>query len=205
MARFKNLLTETQTVTQLVAPAGGTAITLDYLQVFSAQCVIDVNTPAAKTFTNTDVNITDDKITITNHGFVTGLVGQLSTTGSLPAPLVVLTDYYIIKVDANTIKLASSYNNAIAGTAINLTNTGGVGDTQTFTPTALAGASVVLQKSNNNSDWENEGSPTSITGDAVVWLEKADYPPAARYYRVYFDLDSGSLSASIYLTGKGSD
>lgn len=62
-----------------------------------------------------------DTITITGHGLYTGLGCMVS--GSIPAGLSVATPYWVIRVDANTIQLASSYANAIAGTEIDLTST----------------------------------------------------------------------------------
>jgi len=49
---------------------------------------------------------------------------RLTTTTTLPAGLSLATDYYVIKVSDSTFKLATSYANAIAGTAINITSTG---------------------------------------------------------------------------------
>jgi len=49
---------------------------------------------------------------------------RLTTTTTLPAPLATATDYYVIKVSDTTFKLATSYANAIAGTAIDITTTG---------------------------------------------------------------------------------
>lgn len=49
---------------------------------------------------------------------------RLTTTTTLPAGLSLATDYYVIKVTDSTFKLATSYANAIAGTAINITSTG---------------------------------------------------------------------------------
>jgi len=48
--------------------------------------------------------------------------------------VVGLTDggtYYVIRIDANTLKLASSYANAIAGTAIGITS--GIGSNHKLT------------------------------------------------------------------------
>lgn len=67
-----------------------------------------------------------DTITVTQD-IATGDKYRFTTTGTLPSPLALLTDYYIIRVDATTIKIASSYANAIGGTAIDLT-TQGTGD-----------------------------------------------------------------------------
>lgn len=53
----------------------------------------------------------------------------VTSTGALPSPLVVGTTYYVIRVGSSTtnpgtIKLATSYANAIAGTAIDLLTNG---------------------------------------------------------------------------------
>ncbi|SIC58356.1 tail fiber protein [Mycobacteroides abscessus] len=60
-------------------------------------------------------------VTKTAHGLSTGDSVYLTTTGALPTGLVINTLYYVIRVDANTFRLASSRANAIAGTAINTT------------------------------------------------------------------------------------
>jgi len=49
---------------------------------------------------------------------------RLTTTTTLPAPLATATDYYVIRVSDTTFKLATTYANAVAGTAINITTTG---------------------------------------------------------------------------------
>lgn len=49
---------------------------------------------------------------------------RLTTTTTLPGGLATATDYYVIKVSDSTFKLATSYANAVAGTAINITDAG---------------------------------------------------------------------------------
>lgn len=49
---------------------------------------------------------------------------RLTTTGTLPSPLATATTYYVFREDEIKIKLASSYANALARTAIDLTTTG---------------------------------------------------------------------------------
>ncbi len=85
-----------------------------------------------KTFTA----ISSNSATISNHGYNTGVSCQLTTTGSLPTGLSLATTYYIVVVDANTIKFASSLANAIAGTTLSPTNGTGSG-THTVDVTAL--------------------------------------------------------------------
>ena len=55
---------------------------------------------------------------------LTGTRVRLTTTTTLPAGLATATDYYVIKVSDTTFKLATSYANAVAGTAINITDAG---------------------------------------------------------------------------------
>jgi len=72
---------------------------------------------------------------------------QVTTTGSLPAGISAVTNYYVIpyqRKDTVRIKLASSYANALAGTAINITSTGS--GTHTITKNAeprYSGAIVI--------------------------------------------------------------
>jgi len=56
--------------------------------------------------------------TLNGHGFVTGDRIELTTTGTLPTNLAVFTNYFVIYVNANTFRLATTYANAVAGTAI---------------------------------------------------------------------------------------
>lgn len=63
--------------------------------------------------------------------YQTGVPIVLSTSGSLPSPLVAGTTYYSIFIDATHIELATSYANAIAGTFIVLSSDGT--GTQTIT------------------------------------------------------------------------
>ena len=65
-----------------------------------------------------------DSLTINNHPFNVGERVYITTTATLPGGLSALTEYFIIDTDANTIKLATTKANAIAGTAIDLTSTG---------------------------------------------------------------------------------
>jgi len=73
----------------------------------------------AKTFT---VNTTTDVFTTaTAHGLAVGDVVRVSTTGTLPAPLVAGTDYTVVTVPSTTtLKLSST----AGGTALNITTAG---------------------------------------------------------------------------------
>ncbi len=155
---------------------------------------------------DSEVNAADDEITIPSHGLNTGLKGQLTTTGTLPAGLSLATDYFVIVVDDDTIQLASNLANAQAGTAIDITDQGADGSVNTFTATALAGGTIKLQQSNKpnpevDADWSDLGSATNVTADATVLLEKDR--PTAKWIRVYLTLTAGNISADVYVIGKG--
>jgi len=68
-------------------------------------------------------NPANDRLTTANR-FNPGDRVKLRTSGALPAPLVEKTWYYVIFVDINTIELATTYANAIAGTQIDITDAG---------------------------------------------------------------------------------
>jgi microcystin-dependent protein len=70
-------------------------------------------------------------VTKNGHGFSGGERLRLSTTGTLPTGLDTTSDFFVIPVDANTFKLATSEANAAAGTAI--TTTGSQSGTHTYT------------------------------------------------------------------------
>jgi len=77
------------------------------------------------TLTVSSVDFGADTITFTaNHNLITGASIFFTSTGGVPPPLVASTLYFAIVVDADTIKVASSVANALAGTAINLSGAG---------------------------------------------------------------------------------
>ena len=73
---------------------------------------------------NKSVDYVLDTITIPNHGFSLSELVEYDTGGGTPVGgLTSATPYYIIPVDGNTIKLATSGSNATSGVAIDLTAT----------------------------------------------------------------------------------
>jgi len=156
---------------------------------FSIASNITTDTNAAGTFAAS--SLAANAVTITAHGYKTGVVGQLTTAGALPTGLATSTNYYIIVVDANTVKFASSLANALAGTAITIS--GGTGNS-TFTPTA-ASVTVQGQWSIDGVVFVNDGTAFSIVTSPVVFGVKQDRPPY-RYYRLAFALTAGTLTVA---------
>lgn len=66
-----------------------------------------------------------DSLTLTGHAMQTGDGPvRVTTTGTLPGGLAAGVDYWAIRVDANTVKLASSHKRALDGVAVDLTSAG---------------------------------------------------------------------------------
>lgn len=189
---YKARLTNT---TNTITTFAGTAQSLKHIDNYAIQVNVTDNTPSADTFT---ADAGTDNITITAHGYVTGLKGQASSTTTLPAGLSGSTDYYVIVVDANTIQLATSLANAQAGTQIDVTDAGT--GTHTFTATALSG-SVKLQSSNDNSNWVDvANTSTNYTASGSIMFDVAD--PGYKYVRPSFTHTAGQADIETIITGR---
>jgi hypothetical protein len=85
---------------------------------------------------DSDVTTATEKITETSHSLQTGdAVYYVSSAGSVITGLADDTIYYAIDSGTNDFQVATTYANAIAGTAIDLTQPAG-GDTHYFTKTS---------------------------------------------------------------------
>ena len=135
--------------------------------------------PPQQSFTasGTNVSTTANTITISNHTFETGwqmtydattLDGQAVAIGGLTTA----TTYYAIRVDANTIKVATNLTNANNGTAISLTSVGSgtqlfQGVTATATVQHSAGAITGFTMTNNGTGYSTSVGLT-ITDSAGI-------------------------------------
>lgn len=198
--KLDRLIDRTEALAEITGTINSPTIDLEGSRNYSIQTEIAVGTPTTKVLASaTDINITTDIFTSAAHGFTTGLKVQVSTSLTLPAPLVAVTDYFIIVVDTNTFKLATSLAFALVGTQIDITTTG-TGN-QTVTPTALTAASVKLQKSNNSIVWIDDAAATSITASVNLIFEKVD--PTYKYARLQYTLTAGVMAANNLILAKG--
>jgi microcystin-dependent protein len=94
----------------------------------------------AESFAASAVTVATDLIAVQTNvdRWITGMKVRATTTGALPTGLALATDYYVIRVSATTIKLATTLANAVAGTAIDLTAQGSGTHTLTHSLTARA-------------------------------------------------------------------
>jgi len=131
--------------------AEATTNTLGYGDTFTADDTTDVITWTSTT--NRPSNI------------LTGTRVRLTTTTTLPAGLSLATDYYVIKVSDTTCKLATSYANAVAGTAINITSTGtGTHTMSRLLPRYTNGAGVQAFFFNSNATALGAATPNLSLG-----------------------------------------
>lgn len=102
-------------------------------------------------FAVTSVDATDNEFVKTGHGLLTGdgPVWLDSDALDLPANIEPETNYWVIKVDNNTFKLASNYVNAINGLAIDLGDTGSGVITVDYTASSLRTGQELTAKSRN--------------------------------------------------------
>lgn len=106
-----------------------------------------------KTFADGDVATGTDTITITAHGFRQNQQVRMTTTGVLPAGLALATNYFVIVVDANSIKVSAAVN----GVAVDITAAAG-GGTHTIN-TAIFGtmpANFAALHADQRDQWTRE-------------------------------------------------
>ena len=138
-----------------------------------------------------EVDLDNSSLIIPAHGFSTGFKIRLTTTGTLPAPLMTATDYFIIVVDSGVIQLAASLADALVGIEIELEDQGSSAGVGTVTGVALAGASITFQKSNDGVNFENIQAATSITVDGSVLLVQPNV--SYRYFKAVKALTAGQV------------
>jgi microcystin-dependent protein len=127
----------------LTAPTGWLSCNGAAVSRTTYSTLYDAITASKGTVTITSAN--PGVVSLTAHGLSTGSCIELTTTGTLPTNLSANTNYYVIYVNANTFRLATSAANAIAGTAID-TSGGSPSGTHTlrYCPYGISGASNFL-------------------------------------------------------------
>lgn len=190
---------------ELSSATNSTPVNVDQMNQADLVASISNTTPVGGSFTGVDVNPGTDTITLNAHSFLTGLKVQFTTDGTLPAPLLVLTDYFIIRTSANAFKVASSLVNALAGTAIDLTD-GGAGN-HTVTPVALAGCTVKLQKSDEPATgtaiWVDVPSSSQACGSLPGTLTWSAADIGYVNLRAVGTVTAGEVTVSVRINAKG--
>jgi plastocyanin len=147
-------------------------------------------------FTLRGVDHTTGTVTVPAHGRDTGSGPvTLTTTGTLPAGLTPATSYWLIRVDTDTLKLATSRDNATAGTAVAFTDDGTGIHTVNFPP------SVTLKGFDHATGTVTVPAHGRDTGSGPVTLTTtgtlpAGLTPATSYWLIRVDADTLRLATS---------
>ena len=161
---------------------------------------ITVAGPTARVLTTANVSLANDTFTITGHNMRTGTSITYNSQGGTnlaqnSGNIADDTELFVIRVDADTIKLASSLNNANAGTALDMTGgSSNVGNnSQTLTGTTATATATI-----------SGGAVSAITVTAVG----SDYQstPAVTVEAPKMTIPTGNVNASsnvITFTGHG--
>jgi hypothetical protein len=144
----------------------------------------------------TEINLTANTMSIPAHGLVTGTKVAATTAITLPTGLSA-TNYWVIKVDADTIKLASSLANAEAGTAVDLTGEGS--GQHTLTPATASTNVFKLQKSNDGTNWVDISSMTVTNATSTVSTFMEVSNPTYRYLKALYTPTAGQATVSTYI------
>lgn len=153
------------------------------------------------------IDLDTDVMSFTDGILYPGLAVTLTSTGTLPAPLLTATSYWAIVVSGSSFQLASSLPNALNGIPVDLTDYGSEGAINTVTPIALSGASIKFQESNDGMDWFDipaiDGSVTSSNiGSSGAFFINKDRP-TSHFVRLYVSLTAGYIDLSAAVLVKG--
>ena len=130
---------------------------------------VTIAAPTARTITQANINETTNVFTVTGHNMRTGTKLTYTSNGTnivhSGGTLADSTAVFVIRVDENTFKIASSLSNANAGTALDITNNGNdsnsfVGDTAAATATISGGKVTGFTITNVGSDYQSAPSVT---------------------------------------------
>lgn len=148
----------TDTTVSITSGVSATAEAIHNALVTALNAVVGKNFTAAfaplvfadDTFTAATTDICTDVA----HTLLTGDGPfQLTSSGTLPAGLALATDYWIIRLDADTFKFAASLALALAGTPVDITGTGSGTHTISDTASTVRPADPFLVNGNAAGNW----------------------------------------------------
>ncbi len=96
------------------------ALTEIFTQLESIGWTIVDGNFTSKVIAYTLVDVTNNLFTSVGHGLTNGTPCQITSTGTIPGGLAIVTQYYVVNQATDTFKLATTYN----GTAIDITSQG---------------------------------------------------------------------------------
>lgn len=157
-------------------------------------------TPVPLTFADsamTSGSAAANTITKVAHGFRTGDGPVRATGAGLPGGIALATDYWLIRVDNDTYKIAASLADALAGTGIDLSTNGtAMSIVVTADTTDRDGTSRVL--------WSTHDGLLGLAGDGAIALtiekmyrKRVPHSPRVIAYALVADIDTGNVTAAL--------
>lgn len=140
----------------------------NYTLTSSTPAAISVSNPTYTGGQNASFAVGSPQLLLPAHGWTTAVPVLLSTGGATPpSPLVNQTTYYVIRLDANDVELATTSARAQAGQYLTFASSTTTGPhTMTLTPLAMAGTpGIQWQVSNDCVNYTN--FTTTALGVAV--------------------------------------
>jgi len=180
------------------------AVATKTAEALSAAGVNDFTTTSSTTFTSANVDLTNDTITTQAPQVFSNEPVQFTTTGTLPAPLVTGTTYYVGTVTPNSFQLFTAPGPT---GLVTLTSVG----TGTFTMTAFPPAGTILIFNNAQGFTNNaepgtsgftittpvEGVGQETTSTAATYTTRADV--AGNLAGTYFTINSAFDNTKYYI------
>ena len=164
---------------------------------------VTVAAPTARTITQANINETTNVFTVTGHNMRTGTKLTYTSNGTnivhSGGTLADGTAVFVIRIDENTFKIASSLSNAQSGTALDITNDGNdnnsfVGDTATATATISGGKVTGITITGVGSDYQSAPTITvaapsgtgslNLTSSSVLIVADDEIVVPAAFYSV---------------------
>ena len=140
------------------------------------------------------------------RSYKTGEKIRLVTTGTLPSPLLIDTDYYVIRINATSIKLAYTIEDAFDGIFINSSSGSGTHQIRlwSFIHTVyqqISNPTVVIGRSDGITEWQMFDIPAInlledtlvITINGVTWTKVTTFVNsgiADRHFKLFFRTDN---------------
>lgn len=146
---------------------------------------------------DSELAIVANTMTIPAHPYVTGTKVALTTAGVLPTGLSA-TNYWVIKVDADTIQLAADLADAVAGDEVNFTTEG----SGVHTLTAATSTSNVykLQSSNDSSNWTDVSGKTVTIATSSGTAQWDIDRPMYRYLKLLYTPSAGQVAVETIIS-----
>ncbi len=171
----------------------------DIQSQYSVYMNVTNDSPTTNVFTTAGMTTVGDFVNMVAHGYQTGLLGLMTSSGGLPSDFPTANTYYIIARTVDTVQFATSLANAIAGTPVDITAKDGTGN-HSFKPTALSGLGVHLEASIDGSNWFPMASSTlTSVGATLMSYTGVSY----NYVRANCTMASGQVTATVKIRSLG--